>query len=61
MSDTFDPIKLALVHVRLDDGDDRLDLKLELDVGVEELLVEDAVHVDAIEDGCSWSGCTCRC
>merc|ERR1712037_266057 len=39
---TFGPIKFALVHIRLNDGYDRL--ALELHVGVKELCIEDGVH-----------------
>ena len=45
-SHTLGPVKLPGVHVGLDDGDDGL--TLQLIVGVEQLLVQDAVHVDAL-------------
>ena len=45
-SDALGPVELAGIHVGLDDGDDGL--TLQLIVGVEQLLVQDAVHVDAL-------------
>ena len=48
-ADALGPVELAGVHVGLDDGDDGL--ALQLIVGVEELLVQDAVHVDTLGHG----------
>ena len=48
-ANTLGPVKLAGVHVWFDNGDDGL--TLQLIVGVEELLVQDAVHVDALGHG----------
>ena len=48
-SDALGPVELPGVHVGLDDGDDGL--TLQLIVGVEQLLVQDAVHVDTLRHG----------
>ena len=48
-SDALGPVELAGVHVRLDDRDDGFTLQLV--VGVKQLLVQDAVHVDTLADG----------
>ena len=47
--DALGPVKLASVHVGLDDGNDGL--TLQFIVGVKELLIEHAVHVDALGHG----------
>ena len=45
-SDTLGPVKLATVHVGLNDGDDGL--TLQLIVGVKQFLIQNTIHIDAL-------------